>query len=130
MSQHEVVVVLDFGGQYNQLIARRIRDLNVFSELLPHTVTASELAGRNVKGIVFSGGPNSVFAEGAPQVDRSIFELGVPILGICYGMQLMAKHFQARVERGKPENTGGPCCRSQRGIALCTPINQPVSRCG
>ncbi len=106
MSQHEVVVVLDFGGQYNQLIARRIRDLNVFSELLPHTVTASELAGRNVKGIVFSGGPNSVFAEGAPQVDRSIFELGVPILGICYGMQLMAKHFQARVERGQTREYG------------------------
>ncbi|GMA50330.1 hypothetical protein GCM10025857_16870 [Alicyclobacillus contaminans] len=100
MSGREIVVVLDFGGQYNQLIARRIRELNVYSELLPHTVTAAELRTRNLKGIVFSGGPNSVFAEGAPDVDPAIYDLGVPILGICYGMQLLAKRYQAKVERG------------------------------
>lgn len=103
---HEAVVVLDFGGQYNQLIARRIRELHVFSELLPHRVSADELAKKNLKGIVFSGGPKSVFAEGAPDVDPAIFNLGVPILGICYGMQLMAKRFEATVKRGHVREYG------------------------
>lgn len=106
MSDREVVVVMDFGGQYNQLIARRIRELHVFSELVPHTITASELAKKNLKGIVFSGGPNSVYAKGAPAVDEEIFHLGVPILGICYGMQLIAKRFAAPVERGVAREYG------------------------
>jgi GMP synthase (glutamine-hydrolysing) len=106
MSSHEVVVVLDFGGQYNQLIARRIRELTVFSELLPHTISAAELRSRNLKGIVFSGGPKSVFAADAPDVDPEIFNLGVPILGICYGMQLLAKHYDAHVERGSLREYG------------------------
>lgn len=105
-NHHEVVVVLDFGGQYNQLIARRIRELHVYSELLPHTISAEELAKRNLKGIVFSGGPNSVYAPGAPDVDEKIFELGVPVLGICYGMQLIAKRFEALVERGEAREYG------------------------
>ena len=105
-ANHELVVVLDFGGQYNQLIARRIRELHVYSELLPHTVTAAELKQRNVRGVVFSGGPNSVFSEGAPQVDPAIYELGVPILGICYGMQLMAKRYEAKVDRGEVREYG------------------------
>lgn len=91
--------MIDFGGQYNQLIARRIREQRVFSELLPPTVTAADLAKRNVKGIVFSGGPNSVFAPGAPDIDPGVYDLGVPILGICYGMQLIAKRYQAKVTR-------------------------------
>lgn len=106
MTSHEVVVVLDFGGQYNQLIARRIRELNVYSELVPHTISAEELAKKNLKGIVFSGGPNSVFAPGAPTVDPKVYDLGVPILGICYGMQLLAKRFEARVERGAVREYG------------------------
>ncbi|MCL6454138.1 MAG: glutamine-hydrolyzing GMP synthase [Alicyclobacillus sp.] len=106
MSDKETVVVLDFGGQYNQLIARRIRELQVFSELVPFSVTADELRSRNLRGIVFSGGPNSVFGQGAPDVDPAIFELGVPILGICYGMQLMAKRYNARVERGHVREYG------------------------
>lgn len=106
MSGHEVVVVLDFGGQYNQLIARRIRDLHVYSELVPHTISAADLKQRNLKGIVFSGGPKSVFAEDAPDVDPAIFELGVPILGICYGMQLIAKTFEAEVQRGSLREYG------------------------
>ncbi|MCL6636757.1 MAG: glutamine-hydrolyzing GMP synthase [Alicyclobacillus sp.] len=101
-----MVAVLDFGGQYNQLIARRIRELGVYSELLPHTVTAAELRQRGVKGVVFSGGPKSVFAPNAPDVDPAVFTLGVPILGICYGMQLLAKHFHARVERGVTREYG------------------------
>lgn len=99
-------MVLDFGGQYNQLIARRIRELDVFSELLPSSVTAEELKQRNLKGVVFSGGPKSVFAEGAPDVDPAIFDLGVPVLGICYGMQLIAKRYGAVVARGHVREYG------------------------
>lgn len=106
MADHEVIVVLDFGGQYNQLIARRIRELNVLSELLPHDVPVTELRSRNLKGIVFSGGPKSVFGDGAPTVHPDVFELGVPILGICYGMQLIAKRFQADVARGAVREYG------------------------
>lgn len=106
MDNREIVVVLDFGGQYNQLITRRIRELNVYSELLPNTTTAEQLKAMNLKGIVFSGGPNSVYAEGAPKVDPAVFELGVPILGICYGMQLMAHHFEAKVERADVREYG------------------------
>lgn len=102
--ENEMIVVLDFGSQYNQLITRRIREFGVYSELHPHTVTAEELKKMNVKGIVFSGGPNSVYDENAFTVDEKIFELGLPILGICYGMQLMAKQFGGKVEKaGKRE---------------------------
>src|SRR4051812_2312964 len=102
----ERVVVLDFGGQYNQLIARRIRDLGVFSELLPYDIKADRLREMQPKGIVFSGGPASVYAEGAPKCDPAIFDLGVPILGICYGMQLISAHFGARVERAYKREYG------------------------
>ncbi|WP_124726497.1 glutamine-hydrolyzing GMP synthase [Staphylospora marina] len=102
----ERVIVLDFGGQYNQLIARRIRDLGVYSELLPYNTSAEEISRMNPKGIVFSGGPNSVYAEDAPKCDPAIFGLGVPILGICYGMQLIAHHFGANVERAQRREYG------------------------
>ncbi|MFO7248585.1 MAG: glutamine-hydrolyzing GMP synthase [Bacillota bacterium] len=85
----ELVVVFDFGGQYNQLIARRIRELGVYSELLPYRTPVATIAALRPKGIVFSGGPASVYDPDAPQVDPAIYDLGVPILGICYGMQLM-----------------------------------------
>jgi GMP synthase (glutamine-hydrolysing) len=81
------VVVLDFGGQYSQLIARRVRELGVFSELLPHTVDIDEIRRRRPKGLILSGGPASVYAEGAPRLDPALLELGTPVLGICYGMQ-------------------------------------------
>ncbi|MHB1684398.1 MAG: glutamine-hydrolyzing GMP synthase [Bacilli bacterium] len=107
MTAHvDKVVVLDFGGQYNQLIARRIRDLHVFSELLPYDVTAQTLRELDVKGIVFSGGPRSVYDPGAPVVDPEIYQLGIPILGICYGMQLIAKDFSAHVERAHTREYG------------------------
>ncbi|WP_191981026.1 glutamine-hydrolyzing GMP synthase [Levilactobacillus bambusae] len=90
MSAFDKIVVLDFGSQYNQLITRRIRDMGVYSELKPHTLDAAEIKKMNPKGIIFSGGPNSVYGEGALRVDPEIFNLNIPILGICYGMQLMA----------------------------------------
>ena len=88
---NEKVIVIDFGGQYNQLIARRVREANVYCELIPCTTDLAKLkAEENLKGIIFTGGPNSVYGEGAPQIDKEIFELGIPILGICYGAQLMS----------------------------------------
>jgi GMP synthase (glutamine-hydrolysing) len=92
------VVVLDYGGQYSQLIARRVRELGVFSELLPHHVGAEEVRKRKPKGLILSGGPASVYAPGAPRLDRELLELGIPVLGICYGMQLIALALGARVE--------------------------------
>lgn len=94
----EVIVVLDFGGQYNQLIARRVREAGVYCEMLPFSTSIETLKEKNLKGIIFSGGPNSVYEEGAPRLEDEIFELGVPILGICYGMQLMAQMLGGRVE--------------------------------
>jgi len=102
----EMIVVLDFGGQYNQLIARRIRDLGVYSELHPHTTTAEDIKKMNPKGIIFSGGPNSVYADGAPACDPAIFDLDIPVLGICYGMQLMSYHFGGKVERASHREYG------------------------
>ncbi len=106
MKPNEIVVVLDFGGQYNQLIARRIRDLGVYSELLPYNVSLDRLKALAPKGIVFSGGPSSVYAEGAPHVDPAIYDLGIPVLGICYGMQLMAFQLNGKVERAAKREYG------------------------
>src|SRR5207237_3282488 len=95
------VLVLDFGGQYSQLIARRVRECGVFSELLPHTVTLDEIRSRAPRGLILSGGPASVYAEGAPELRTELLELGVPVLGICYGMQAMARELGGRVERAE-----------------------------
>ena len=100
LSKEELAVVLDFGAQYTQLIARRIREKNVYCEILPHTTDAEKLKALSPGAIILSGGPQSVYAEGAPGVDPKIFELGVPILGICYGMQLMVKELGGEVRKG------------------------------
>jgi GMP synthase (glutamine-hydrolysing) len=92
------VVVLDYGGQYSQLIARRVRELGVFSELLPHHVGPEEVRRRKPKGLILSGGPASVYADNAPRLDRELLELGIPVLGICYGMQLIATELGGKVE--------------------------------
>ena len=99
VARREEVVVLDYGGQYSQLIARRIRDCGVFSELLPHHVGLEEVVKRKPRGIVLSGGPASVYAPGAPRLERKLLELGVPVLGICYGMQLLVHELGGRVEQ-------------------------------
>jgi len=93
------VLVVDLGGQYSQLIARRVREARVYSELVGHRLSAAEIARRDPAALVLSGGPASVYADGAPQVDPAIFELGIPTLGICYGMQLMARDLGGAVER-------------------------------
>ncbi|MBM7694497.1 GMP synthase (glutamine-hydrolyzing) [Peribacillus deserti] len=106
LQNQEMIVVLDFGSQYNQLITRRIREFGVYSELHPHTITAEEITKLNPKGIILSGGPNSVYDENSFRCDERIFELGLPILGICYGMQLMTVHFGGRVEPAKHREYG------------------------
>jgi GMP synthase (glutamine-hydrolysing) len=100
-SATQEIVVLDYGGQYSQLIARRVRDCGVFSELLPHTVPVEEVAKRKPRGIILSGGPASVYAEGAPRLQRELLELGVPVMGICYGMQLLVHELGGRVEQAE-----------------------------
>lgn len=120
----EKVVVLDFGGQYNQLIARRIRDLGVFSELLPNSTTAEKLKEIAPKGIVFSGGPNSVYEDGAPKCDPAIFDLGIPILGICYGMQMITHHFGGKVERASKREYG----RAQLDVVSDSPLYSGLDR--
>jgi len=96
--RQEEVVVLDYGGQYSQLIARRVRECGVFSELLPHHAGVEAVRSRRPRGVILSGGPASVYAEGAPRLDPELLELGVPVLGICYGMQLLARELGGRVE--------------------------------
>ena len=94
----EKILVLDFGGQYNQLIARRVRDNNVYAEILPYTTPIEEIKAKNYKGIIFTGGPNSVFDMSSPHYTKDILEIGVPVLGICYGCQLIAWMADGKVE--------------------------------
>ena len=94
------VLVVDFGAQYSQLIARRVREARVYSEIVPHTITAAELADRAPAAVIFSGGPKSVMVDGAPSIDPGVYDLGIPILGICYGQQLIAQQLGGRVGGG------------------------------
>lgn len=100
------IAILDFGSQYSQLIARRVREVNTFSELLPFSISAAELRRLNPKGIILSGGPNSVYDKNAPKCDSEIWKLGVPVLGVCYGMQLMGQELGGVVEPAKVREYG------------------------
>ena len=122
---HQTVVILDFGGQYNQLIARRVREQGVYCEVKPHTTPIPDLRALNPIGIIFTGGPGSVYDPAAPQADPELFRLGVPILGICYGCQLLAHNLGGRVvpaqsgaarEYGKAGTRFDPDCRLFRGL--------------
>ena len=104
--ENEKVLVLDFGGQYNQLIARRVRDLNVYCELKPCTISIEKIREMNPKGIIFTGGPNSVYDEKAPHIDPEIFNLNIPILGICYGCQLIAYTLGGEVKHAETREYG------------------------
>jgi len=127
----DTVLVVDFGAQYAQLIARRVREAHVYSEIVPHTITAADLAARGPAGIVFSGGPASVHVDGAPRIDPGVYDLGIPILGICYGAQLIALDLGGEVaktgrgEYGRTEltrPTGAPGCL----FGAAQPAQQPV----
>lgn len=102
----QVIAVLDFGSQYTQVIARRLREFSVFSKVYRYDVSADELKADGVRSIILSGGPNSVFADGAPEPDKAIFEMGLPILGICYGLQIMGKMLGGEVQRGERREYG------------------------
>ena len=114
-AEERPVLVLDLGGQYSQLIARRVRECRVYSELVHHSISPEAVLARNPLALVLSGGPASVYAEGAPKVDPRIFELGIPTLGICYGMQLMAQDLGGRVERTGISEFGKTELKAQEG---------------
>jgi len=99
VAERELVLVIDFGAQYAQLIARRVRQANVYSEIIPSNTAVAEIVSRKPKAIILSGGPSSVYAAGAPKLDKSLFEAGIPIFGICYGFQAMAQALGGVVDK-------------------------------
>ena len=120
------VLVVDFGAQYAQLIARRVREANVYSEIVHHSATAAEIAAKEPAAIILSGGPSSVYEDGSPALDPKILELGVPILGICYGFQVLAHHLGGRVDKtGKKEFGGTDLTVNKSGTLLS---DQPLSQ--
>jgi GMP synthase (glutamine-hydrolysing) len=116
------VLVIDYGAQYAQLIARRVREARVYSEIVPHTTPVAEIVARHPSAVVLSGGPESVYAEGAPKADPALFSTGVPVLGICYGLQAMAVALGGVVGRtrkgefGRTEAHVGPGSELLRGL--------------
>ena len=106
MEKNELILILDFGGQYNQLIARRVRECNVYSEVVPFDISIEKIKEKNPKGIIFTGGPASVYGEDSPKRSKEIFELGIPVLGICYGMQLMTHVLGGNVARADKREYG------------------------
>lgn len=106
MESKELILILDFGGQYNQLIARRVRECNVYSEVVPFNISIEKIKEKNPKGIIFTGGPSSVYGENSPKCAEGIFELGIPVLGICYGMQLMSHELGGKVKSATTREYG------------------------
>lgn len=103
---HQTIIIVDFGGQYNQLIARRVRENNVYCEVVPYKKAMDAIRDQKPAGIIFTGGPNSVYADGAPDIDKAVYDMGIPILGICYGAQLMAQALGGKVERQERQEFG------------------------
>ncbi|MBQ3969925.1 MAG: glutamine-hydrolyzing GMP synthase, partial [Clostridia bacterium] len=106
MQKEELILILDFCGQYNQLIARRVRECNVYCEIVRHDISAAEVKQRGAKGVIFTGGPASVYGDDAPKCDPEIFNIGIPVLGICYGMQIMTHTLGGKVERADVREYG------------------------
>ena len=118
-AEHDLVLVVDFGAQYAQLIARRVREARVYSEIVPHTMPVAEMLARKPKAIILSGGPSSVYADGAPGIDDHVFTAGVPVFGMCYGFQLMAKGLGGEVAHtGAREYGRTPVLVSEPGTLL------------
>src|SRR5207249_10851704 len=112
------ILILDFGSQYTQVIARRIRECQVYSEIIRFDTAAADVAASKPKGLILSGGPASVYDKGAPQIDPKIFSLGVPVLGICYGLMLMANHLGGRVVFAGRRESGAGVLHIQDGPEL------------
>jgi GMP synthase (glutamine-hydrolysing) len=124
MTAVETILVLDFGSQYTQLIGRRIREANVYSEILPFNTPLETIRARKPKGIVMSGGPDSVYEPGAPASDPGLFGLGVPVLGVCYGMQLIARQLGGRVEPASQREYGSRSIHANSESALCAGLER------
>ena len=118
--KNELILILDFGGQYNQLIARRVRECNVYSEVVPYNISIEKIKEKSPKGIIFTGGPSSVYSEDAPKCDKRIFDLGIPILGICYGMQLMTSVLGGSVKKAQTREYGA----TEVNIDITSPLFQ------
>ena len=116
--KNELILVVDFGGQYNQLIARRVRDLNVYCEVVPYNKAVNEIKRKRPIGIIFTGGPNSVYDEKAPKIEKEIFEFNIPILGLCYGMQLISQTFVGVVEKAVKKEFGKTLCIKDKNSKL------------
>ena len=124
----QTILILDFGGQYTQLIARRVRENNVYSEVVPWNLSANELARRHPCGIILSGGPSSVCDPDAPHCDPAVYELGVPVLGICYGMQLTCQLLGGKVQRAVEREYGRVMVRMKEQTGLLRGM-KPESSC-
>ena len=124
----ENILVLDFGGQYNQLIARRVRECNVYCEVHPNTISIDKIREMSPKGIILTGGPNSVYNADSPTYSGELFELGVPVLGICYGAQLMAHKLGGKVSTAPVSEYGNTEVTVETGNLLMEGV-KPVSKC-
>ena len=123
MKTNELILILDFGGQYNQLIARRVRECNVYSEVVPFDISVEKIKEKNPKGIIFTGGPASVFGENSPKCSEEIFKLGIPVLGICYGMQLMTHILGGNVAKADKREYGVTDVKINNTSSLFTDFN-------
>jgi GMP synthase (glutamine-hydrolysing) len=121
------ILILDFGSQYTQLIARRLRSLRVYCEILPYSAPVEDILARSPRGIILSGGPSSVYAKDAPKPDPAVFNLGVPVLGVCYGMQLLAREYGGRVAKAASREYGFSKLKILKGSRLFKGIKSPVS---
>jgi GMP synthase (glutamine-hydrolysing) len=127
MANHSRIVILDFGSQYTQVIARRIREFHVFSQVLPYNTPASKIKELAPAGVILSGGPASVYAKGSPQPDKGVFRLGVPVLGICYGMQLLAHHLGGKVEHSEQREYGMGTLKVSKSCALFRGLDKELA---
>ena len=125
--QHRPVLVVDCGAQYAQLIARRVREARLYSEIVPHSMSAADMLAKNPVAIILSGGPSSVYEDGAPQVDSSIYDTGVPVFGICYGFQLMAKALGGTVAKTGLREYGRTTARIADAGATLAGAVQPLT---
>ena len=126
----DTVLVVDFGAQYARLIARRVREAHVYSEIVPASITVEEIRARAPKGIIFCGGPKSVYETPAPSIDPGIYELGIPILGLCYGAQLMALQLGGTVSRTGPGRVRAHRAVTGRRRRRCSPTGRRRRRSG
>ncbi len=127
MKKDELILIIDFGAQYTQLIARRVREANVYSEIHSHLIKSEEVKILSPVGIILSGGPMSVYDEGSPQIDPAILNLGIPVLGICYGLQIIGKELGGKVEPASDREYGKAILKINNEDKLFKGVSERVS---